>query len=355
MSIAIEQLTVAFNHKAVIEDLSLVIPQGCFFTLLGPSGCGKTTLLRTIAGFTPAEKGRLLFGNKDVIALPAHQRDIGMVFQDYALFPDRSVFDNVAYGLIARGWSRERLRPAVLAMLDHVELTGLHDRLPAALSGGQRQRVALARALVIKPQLLLMDEPLSNLDTKLRIQMRSSIGKLQKEVGITTIFVTHDQEEALALSDLIGVMNNGKIEQIGSPQDIYQTPRTAFVANFVGGANLMPLPELSSPIGQGYAQVQSPLGPLKAFSHHQLEAHHACLMIRPEDINLSLDTGLQANHLPCRIMGKHYLGSKTHYDIVLPDRTELVVHLSGQGHERYAIGQSLFACFEAENALLVHA
>ncbi len=355
MSIVIERLTVAFNHKAVIEDFSLSIAQGSFFTLLGPSGCGKTTLLRTIAGFTLAGKGRLLFGDKDVIALPAHQRDIGMVFQDYALFPDRSVFDNVAYGLIARGWSRERLRPAVLAMLDHVSLTGLHDRLPAALSGGQRQRVALARALVIKPQLLLMDEPLSNLDTKLRIQMRSSIGKLQKEAGITTIFVTHDQEEALALSDLIGVMNNGKIEQIGSPQDIYQTPRTAFVANFVGGANLVPLPTQTAPIGQGHAQVQSPLGPLKAFAHHPLETNQACLMIRPEDVSLSPDAGSMANHLPCRIAGKHYLGSKTHYDIILPDGTEMVVHLSGQAHEQFGIDQSLFACFEAESALLVRA
>lgn len=353
MSIAIEELSVAFNNKAVIEDLSLVIPQGCFFTLLGPSGCGKTTLLRTIAGFTLAEKGRLLFGDKDMIDLPAHQRDIGMVFQDYALFPDRSVFDNVAYGLVARGWSKEQLRPAVMAMLDHVELTGLHERLPAALSGGQRQRVALARALVITPQLLLMDEPLSNLDTKLRIQMRSSIGKLQKEAGITTIFVTHDQEEALALSDLIGVMNKGAIEQIGSPHAIYKTPRTAFVANFVGGANLVPLPAQSTPIEKGPAQVQSPHGLLKAFSHYPLEAHRACLMIRPEDISLSLDADLQANHLPCRIAGKHYLGSKTHYDLLLQDQTELIAHLSGQEHDRYGIGQSLFACFEAEHTLLV--
>jgi iron(III) transport system ATP-binding protein len=355
MSIAIERLTVAFNDKAVIENLSLTIPQGCFFTLLGPSGCGKTTLLRTIAGFTSAEKGRLLFGDKDVMSLPAHQRDIGMVFQDYALFPDRSVFDNVAYGLVARGWSKERLRPAVLAMLDHVELTGLHDRVPAALSGGQRQRVALARALVIKPQLLLMDEPLSNLDTKLRIQMRSSIGKLQKEAGITTIFVTHDQEEALALSDLIGVMNKGHLEQIGSPQDIYQTPRTAFVANFVGGANLLPLPVQSAPIQQGHLHVQTPYGTLKAFAHHPLDANQACLMIRPEDMTLSMQAGTQANHLPCRIAGKHYLGSKTHYEIVLEDRTALSVQLSGPGHDRYNIDQSLFAGFEAENSLLVRA
>ena len=355
MSISIRELTVAFHRKAVIEHLSLEIPKGCFFTLLGPSGCGKTTLLRTIAGFTMADSGTLMFGEQDMTACPAHRRDIGMVFQDYALFPDRSIFDNVAYGLKARGFNKGQIRPVVMAMLDHVGLAGLHERLPAALSGGQRQRVALARALVIKPHLLLMDEPLSNLDTKLRIQMRGTIGTLQREAGITTLFVTHDQEEALALSDLIGVMNNGKIEQVGTPQEIYRTPQTAFVANFVGGANILRLEPSLAVLQPGINQVQSMHGPLQARAQASLNGSVACAVIRPEEMGLSSHPVADQNNLPCVIANKHYLGHKTHYDVALQDGSLLVVHLSGPDHDCFEAGQNLHVTFRPERTLLVKA
>ncbi len=241
MKIAIENLAVRYDQKRVIDDLSLSIESGTFFTLLGPSGCGKTTLLRAIAGFLPVDGGRLLFGEKDVARLPAHMRNIGMVFQDYALFPDKTVFDNVAYGLRARRIAEAEIKRKVGHILERVGLEEFGARLPAALSGGQRQRVALARALVISPDVLLMDEPLSNLDAKLRHTVRSSIVELQRESGITTVFVTHDQDEALAMSDRIGVMNAGRLEQVGTPTEIYRSPRSAYVADFIGAANILPV------------------------------------------------------------------------------------------------------------------
>ncbi|MBL8655465.1 MAG: ABC transporter ATP-binding protein, partial [Alphaproteobacteria bacterium] len=197
--IRIDNLVVGYGAEPVISDLSLDIADGSLFTLLGPSGCGKTTLLRTIAGFIPVRAGKLFFGDRDVTDLPAYRRDIGMVFQDYALFPDKSVYDNVAYGLRARDVPEATIKTTVGEYLERVGLSSFAQRMPAALSGGQRQRVALARALAIKPTVLLMDEPLSNLDAKLRVQVRETIADLQRQVGITTVLVTHDQEEALAL------------------------------------------------------------------------------------------------------------------------------------------------------------
>ena len=255
--IAIDNITVSYGGNRVIESLSLEIADQSFFTLLGPSGCGKTTLLRTLAGFLPVDHGMIRFGDTDVTRIPAHKRDIGMVFQDYALFPDKTVFENVAYGLRARKREDADIRKAVPEYLERVGLTGLAQRRPADLSGGQRQRVALARALVIKPKVLLMDEPLSNLDAKLRVQVRETIADLQRAAGITTVFVTHDQEEALALSDQIGLMRQGRIAQKGTPQDIYGAPVSAYVADFVGAANVVAV-VLSGRIGAGRAHHVSP-------------------------------------------------------------------------------------------------
>jgi iron(III) transport system ATP-binding protein len=249
MRIAIDRLAVAYDERRVIDGLSLAIEPGTIFTLLGPSGCGKTTLLRAIAGFVPVAAGRILFGETDVAQLPAHRRNIGMVFQDYALFPDKSVFENVAYGLRARRIDDATLKRRVGEALERVGLGAFADRLPAALSGGQRQRVALVRALVIQPDVLLMDEPLSNLDSKLRHQVRETISELQREAGITTVFVTHDQDEALAMSDRIGVMNAGRLEQVGAPAEIYRTPRTAYVADFIGAANILTADLATPPSG----------------------------------------------------------------------------------------------------------
>ncbi len=294
--ISINNLEIQYEQNTVIKQLSLHIEQGCFFTLLGPSGCGKTTLLRTLAGFIAPASGEIRFGQQDVTRLPAHKRDIGLVFQDYALFPHHNVADNVGYGLKARGIARDELQVRVDEALEQVALSDYRDRFPAQLSGGQKQRVALARALVIKPRLLLMDEPLSNLDARLRLQMRELICRLQRESGITTVFVTHDQEEALAMSDQIAIMQSGKIEQIGTPKEVYATPANAYVADFIGSANLLP------------SHVQ------KTDAHSgNNEASQKQWVVRPEQLILR-----RSAHPDCQqvlVRSAQYLGHKTSYQV----------------------------------------
>ena len=230
-----------------LDKINLTIGHGEFFTLLGPSGCGKTTLLRTIAGFNQQDSGEILFDDQRIDTMPAHLRNIGMVYQDYAIFPHKSVADNVAFGLTMRKVPRADIEQRVRRALDVVQLDGLGARMPHELSGGQQQRVALARAMVINPQILLMDEPLSNLDAKLRIEMRDDIRDLQHSLGITTIYVTHDQEEALVLSDRICVIEGGHVHQVGTPWQVYAEPATLFVASFVGAMNII----ADLPVGAG--------------------------------------------------------------------------------------------------------
>ncbi|MFA6846073.1 MAG: ABC transporter ATP-binding protein [Sphaerochaetaceae bacterium] len=228
-----------YGNFTALHGIDLTVNSGEFFTLLGPSGCGKTTLLRMIAGFNTIEEGTISFDDVVINAIEAHKRDIGMVFQNYAIFPHLTVYDNVAYGLRARKMRKEEVTPKVEKALELVHIKDLSNRRPSELSGGQQQRVALARAVVIEPGLLLMDEPLSNLDAKLRVQMRTVIKKLQRRLGITTIYVTHDQEEALAISDRIAVMKDGVIQQTGTPKEIYTHPAKPFVANFIGTSNFL--------------------------------------------------------------------------------------------------------------------
>jgi len=336
MSIELQHLTVTYGAENVISDLSLSIPEGCFFTLLGPSGCGKTTLLRTIAGFIQASSGNLLFGGRDVTHLPPHKRNIGMVFQDYALFPDKTVAANVAYGLRARGERGASMEHKVKDALARVGLQAFADRHPAALSGGQRQRVALARAMVIKPAILLMDEPLSNLDAKLRVQIRETIVQLQREVGITTVFVTHDQEEALSMSDLIGVMNKGVIEQLGTPQDIYGLPRTGYVADFVGSANRLPV-TLRAAEGQW---LHASAGSVQILATNALDApgDAGVLVLRPEDLKLASAPHAALQSIPARIKQRQYLGSRTSYRLVLAGDIEVLSELHGPGHDSFMPG-----------------
>ena len=222
-----------------VKDTSLTIEPGSFVTLLGPSGCGKTTTLRMIAGFESPDEGEIYLGDEPINALTPNKRDTAMVFQSYALLPHYNVFDNVAYGLKLRKVPKDEIRERVMHILDLVELTGMEGRMTNQLSGGQQQRVALARALVIEPSVLLFDEPLSNLDAKLRVSMRAEIRRIQQEVGITAIYVTHDQSEAMALSDQIIIMNKGVVAQIGTPQEIYYHPVSEFVADFIGEANFL--------------------------------------------------------------------------------------------------------------------
>jgi ABC-type Fe3+/spermidine/putrescine transport system ATPase subunit len=237
--IAIEGVARTYGTVRAIDDVSLAVRDGEFFTLLGPSGCGKTTLLRMVAGFCDLERGRILFGERRIDALPPHLRNAGMVFQNYAIFPNHTVGGNVAYGLKARNVAPADIERRVTRALKLVHLDGYEDRWPHQLSGGQLQRVAIARALVIEPEVLLLDEPLSNLDAKLRVEMRAEIRQLQQQLKITAIYVTHDQEEALAISDRIAVMHSGRLEQVGAPESIYRTPATAFVAEFMGTTNLL--------------------------------------------------------------------------------------------------------------------
>jgi len=237
--IAIRRLTKRFGSVTAVRDVSLEIRRGSFTTLLGPSGCGKTTILRTLAGFYEADEGDIFFGERRMNDVPSHRRHAAMVFQDYALFPHMSVFENVAYGLKIGGLRGEPLRLKVERVLGDLGLAGLGDRTPGMISGGQQQRVALARALVTEPEILLLDEPLSNLDAKLRVTVRAELRQIQRRVGITTVYVTHDQEEALAISDRIAVMHEGEVVQYGTPWEIYYTPKSVFVADFVGTANFI--------------------------------------------------------------------------------------------------------------------
>lgn len=354
MGIKIEKLHVNYGGADVVSDLNLRIPEGCFFTLLGPSGCGKTTLLRTIAGFVRASQGHILFQSADVTRLPPHRRNIGMVFQDYALFPNKTVAENVAYGLRARGESGSQMMEKVRLELSRVGLDHLMDRLPAALSGGQRQRVALARAMVIKPQVLLMDEPLSNLDAKLRLQIRETISELQREAKITTVFVTHDQEEALSMSDLIGVMNQGRVEQLGTPKEIYADPLTAYVADFIGAANRFDV-QVTGTNPQGLAQV--------AFGQHSLAVRNrldrdnrtGILIIRPEDVSLAPATAPMAptQGLSGTVIKRQYLGSKTSYKIALSDAITLSVESHGDHHDAFAPGALVTAAIDPQKAMVI--
>ena len=238
--VRIKNIRKSYGSHVALKDIDLDIPAGAFFTLLGPSGCGKTTLLRAIAGFHQQDSGDILVGEQSIGQLSASRRNVGMVFQDYAVFPHLSVFDNVAFGLVQRKVAPDEVRQRVQAMLQTVQLAELGERLPHQLSGGQQQRVGLARAMVIRPKVLLMDEPLSNLDAKLRVDLRRDIRQLQQEFGITTIYVTHDQEEALSISDQVCVMFDGVVQQVGAPWDIYHRPQNRFVAAFVGANNFIP-------------------------------------------------------------------------------------------------------------------
>ena len=238
-SITIDGVARSFGSVRAVDDVSIAIRDAEFFTLLGPSGCGKTTLLRMVAGFCELDRGRILFGEERVDTLPPHRRNAGMVFQNYAVFPHLRVGDNVAYGLRARKSPEKETSERVSRALQLIQLEGFETRWPHQLSGGQLQRVAIARAVVFEPHVLLLDEPLSNLDAKLRIEMRAEIRRLQKTLGITVIYVTHDQEEALSMSDRIAVMRSGRVEQMSEPRVIYEQPATPFVATFVGATNLL--------------------------------------------------------------------------------------------------------------------
>ncbi len=290
-----------------VDDVSLEVTSGQLFTILGPSGCGKTTMLRMIAGLEMATTGQILIGDRDVTKLPATDRDVSMVFQSYALFPHMTVLENVSYGLTFSGFKKAEAAERATAGLELVGLTGYGARLPSELSGGQQQRVAVARALVLEPQVLLFDEPLSNLDAKLRRQVREEIREIQQNLGLTVVYVTHDQEEALAVSDQIVVMRNAQIAQIGTPRELYETPVDRFVADFIGEANLIPC-QIVAVTGE-VAEIE--IGPYR----HRLPSRgmapgKATLAVRPSRV--TLDTG---QGFPAEVAKATYVGSRMEYTL----------------------------------------
>jgi putative spermidine/putrescine transport system ATP-binding protein len=319
VAISIKGLTRTFGDVRAVNGVDLEIYEGEFLTLLGPSGSGKTTVLRMIAGFEKPDAGTILLGDKDVAQLPPYERDVNTVFQDYALFPHMNVLANIEYGLRVKGVSKEERRTRAQEALKQVRLEGYEDRKPSQLSGGQRQRVALARALVNRPAVLLLDEPLGALDLKLREQMQLELKELQREVGITFIFVTHDQEEALTMSDRIAVFSQGRIEQLGSPREIYDNPKSAFVSEFVGQTNKITID------GQR-------------------------LNVRPEHIALSRSSSNSDRALSGTVTDLIFIGAMTRYRFKSSDGVSLI---STNPDENFKVGDSVVAHWSKDKEFLV--
>ena len=321
VAITIDNVIKRFGKDTIINGLSVDVHPGEFFTLLGPSGCGKTTLLRMIIGFNSIEGGLIKIDDQVINDIPTHLRNMGMVFQNYAIFPHLSVKDNVAFGLKNRKVAKDRMNSQVDAILETVKIAHLKDRMPTQMSGGQQQRVALARAIVIHPQVLLMDEPLSNLDAKLRVEMRNAIKLIQQEIGITTVYVTHDQEEALAVSDRIAVMNNGIIQQIGTPKEIYQRPNCAFVATFIGLSNLLQAKLKVDGVAK-FIDFGNYVLPMENLSDEAIVGEQVTVSVRPEEFEIMLEG---CDGLKAVVEHSVFLGVTTHYFMRLTNGQEIEV------------------------------
>lgn len=343
-AVIIKDAVKEYGNFTALKGVSLDIKEGEFFTLLGPSGCGKTTLLRMIAGFNSIEGGEFYIGDQLINDVPAHKRDIGMVFQNYAIFPHLTVEENVAYGLNARKTPKSEIPARVQKALEQVQIAHLAKRSPNALSGGQQQRVALARAFVIEPNVLLMDEPLSNLDAKLRVQMRSVIKKLQKKLGITTVYVTHDQEEALAISDRIAVMKDGEIMQIGTPREIYEKPENPFVANFIGVSNSLDCTVSGDKDNATITIMDKIKIPVKLRKDYNGEA---IISARPEQIFFAEEG------IPGKIQFYTFLGDYIEYELVLDDGQVLQINeYSKYSKVNYEIGDTVKVNFDSDKISL---
>ena len=350
--VELQNVSKSFGKFAAVRSVSLDVRRGEFLTLLGPSGCGKTTLLRMIAGFEFPDEGRVILGGNDVTDVPPYRRDVTTVFQQYALFPHMNVFSNVAFGLERRGTARNEIARRVGEALELVRLSELEDRSPAALSGGQQQRVALARALVLEPRVLLLDEPLAALDLKLRKQMQVELKGLQKRVGISFIFVTHDQEEALTMSDRVVVMNAGKIEQVGVAEEIYEHPQTEFVAGFIGISNIIEgtvskVEDNLSTIEIGDSKVRVEMTGINV-------GERVRVLIRPEKINLSTDGA--SDSLAGTIGSAIYLGESTQWRVMLGSGQEIAVLEQNRETSRSIqgrVGQRVYVNWDPSGAVIL--
>ncbi|MFC2280423.1 MAG: ABC transporter ATP-binding protein [Treponema socranskii subsp. buccale] len=328
---------------AAVDDISLDIKPGSFVTLLGPSGCGKTTTLRMVAGFESPDKGEIYIGDQAINELTPNKRDTAMVFQSYALLPHYNVFDNIAYGLKIRKVAKDEIAERVMAMLKLVELEGLEGRMTNQLSGGQQQRVALARALVVQPSVLLFDEPLSNLDAKLRVAMRTEIRRIQQTVGITAIYVTHDQAEAMSISDQIIIMNKGKIAQMGTPREIYYQPKNEFVADFIGEVNFLTGSVTS--IDSKAIHVDVGGVDITAESFEKVSKGNSCkIVLRPESITLA-DKGV----LPCTVTLSTFMGSYQYYQVDVNGMMIKITEYNPKNHKLYEAGDKAYLNFESHN------
>ena len=330
----LKNLTKSYGDFNAVDDLSLVIPKGSFFALLGPSGCGKTTTLRMVAGLEEPTAGSIFVGETDITDMKPYRRPVNTVFQNYALFPHLSIFENIAFGLRRRGISDAEVKTAVDKVLNLVELPQLATRKPNQLSGGQQQRIAVARAIVNRPALLLLDEPLGALDLKLRRQMQIELKWIQTEIGITFVHVTHDQEEAMTMADTIAVMNKGKIEQMGTPEDLYDSPKTAFVANFLGQSNLIP-GEVSG--NDGNNLIVDLFGTKVAVPKARSSAHGSSVLvgIRPEKFRISPEgKNVSGNVLTGgKVSDVSYIGVSTQYQVEMPWGKELMVFEQNDDNE----------------------
>ncbi|MBQ9622871.1 MAG: ABC transporter ATP-binding protein [Treponema sp.] len=330
-----------------VKDTSLDIKPGTFVTLLGPSGCGKTTTLRMIAGFESPDEGEIFLGNEAINALPPNKRDTAMVFQSYALLPHYNVFDNVAYGLKIRKLPKEVIHEKVMNILKLVEMEGMEGRMTNQLSGGQQQRVALARALVMEPGVLLFDEPLSNLDAKLRVTMRTEIRKIQQKVGITAVYVTHDQSEAMSISDQIIIMSKGKVEQIGTPREIYYRPVNKFVADFIGEANFLDA-KIDETNGET-AKITVAGTQIEVLNYAGIAAgSEASLVLRPENVTLS-DTGI----LNGTVTFSTFMGSYQYYQVDVGGKNVNITDYNPLGRKVYEAGEKASLNFDTKGVYIL--
>jgi len=356
MNIQLKDMVKRFGTLEAVSHVSLDIQDGELFTLLGPSGCGKTTILRLIGGFHKPDHGEVYFGDREVSGIPPYERNIGMVFQNYALWPHMTIFDNVAYGLKIKKAAGKEVSEKVGRALSLVNLTGLEKRYPGQLSGGQQQRVALARALVLNPDVLLLDEPLSNLDAKIRQQVRAEIRKLQKDLAITAIYVTHDQEEALTLSDRIAVLDHGKLQQLGSPRDLYQRPENPFVADFIGINNLIAGKVKEIQEEKGWMAVETRFGMIKCIFEARFKTGETCkVTVRPEVASIFCNSdpiGDDMNRITGTVSFASYIGNAIRYDIELDPETIFKVDVQNPWNQQlFPIGQQVNVCFPIQITL----